>query len=65
MKNIDKEKLATRFKEMLEQWENNPERMKSGLQYEETFVKMMREFGKEVFQESMGKISHDKNSKKK
>jgi hypothetical protein len=65
MKNIDKEKMATRLKEMLAQWENDPERMKSGYQYEETFVKMMRLFEKEVFQESMGEISRDKNSKKK
>jgi hypothetical protein len=65
MKTMDKEKMANRLKEMLAQWENNPERMKSGFQYEETFVKMMRQFEKEVFQESVGEISRDKNSKKK
>lgn len=65
MKNIDKEKMAARLKEMLEQWETNPERMKNGYQYEATFVEMMRKFEKELFQESVGEISKDKNSKKK
>lgn len=65
MKNIDKEKMSNRLKEMLDQWENNPERMKNGFQYEKTFVDMMRVFEKELFQESIGKISRDKNAKKK
>jgi hypothetical protein len=65
MKNIDKEKMANRLKEMLEQWENNPERMKNGFQYEKTFVDMMRVFEKELFQESIGEVSKDKNAKKK
>ena len=47
MKNIDKEKMSNRLKEMLDQWENNPERMKNGFQYEKTFVDMMRVFEKE------------------
>jgi len=65
MKNIDKEKMANRLKEMLEQWENNPERMKNGFQYEKTFVDMMRVFEKELFQASVGEVSKDKNAKKK
>ena len=65
MKNIDKEKMANRLKEMLEQWENNPERMKNGFQYEKTFVDMIRIFEKELFQESIGEMSKDKNAKKK
>jgi hypothetical protein len=50
---------------MLEQWENNPERMKNGFQYEKTFVDMMRVFEKELFQASVGEVSKDKNAKKK
>ena len=65
MKNIDKEKMANRLKEMLEQWENNPQRMKNGFQYEKTFVDMIRIFEKELFQESIGEMSKDKNAKKK
>ena len=65
MKNIDKEKMANRLKEMLAQWENNPERMKNGFQYEKTFVDMIRVFEKELFQESIGEVSRDKNAKKK
>lgn len=65
MKKIDKEKIATRLKSLLEQWENNPERMKNGFSYEQTFVEMMRTFEKEVLQESIGEIPKDKNAKKK
>ena len=65
MKKIDKEKIANRLKELVEEWENNSERMKNGFSYEQTFVKMMRVFEKELFQESIGEISKDKNSKKK
>ena len=65
MKKIDKEKMAIRLKELLEQWENNPQRMKSGFTYEQTFVEMMRTFEKEVLQASIEKIPKGKNAKKK
>jgi hypothetical protein len=65
MKSIDKEKMTARLKEMLDQWESNPERMKNGFQYEKTFVDMIRVFEKELFQESIGGLSKDRNSKKK
>jgi len=64
MKKINKEKIADRLKKILEEWENNPDRMRSGYDYEKTFVDMMKEFEKEVFQESMGDIP-SKNFKKK
>lgn len=65
MKKIDKEKMAERLKEFLEQWENNPSREQSGFMYEKTFVDMMREFQQEVLQESIGDIPKNKNAKKK
>lgn len=64
MKRIDKEKAAIRLKEMLDQWENNPGRMKSGYEYEKTFVEMMKQFELEIFQQSMGETG-SKNYKKK
>jgi len=60
-----KDELSRRFHELLDQWEKNPERMKSGLLYEKSFVEMMREFEQEVFQKSLGNLPKDKNSKKK
>lgn len=65
MKKIDKEKMAIRLKELLQEWENNPLRMKSGFTYEQTFVEMMQTFEKEIFQESIGELPKDKNAKKK
>lgn len=65
MKNIDKEKAVDKLKELIDQWENNPERLKSGYNYEKTFVETMRELEKFIFQQSMGEIPRDKNLKKK
>lgn len=65
MKKIDKEKMAERLKEFLEQWENNPSREQSGFMYEKTFVDMMREFQQEVLQASIEDIPKNKNAKKK
>ena len=64
MKKINKEKVAERLKKVLEEWENNPDRMRSGYDYEKTFVRMMKQFEQELFQESMGDIP-SKNFKKK
>ena len=47
-----------------DQWENNPGRMKSGYEYEKTFVEMMKQFELEIFQQSMGETG-SKNYKKK
>ena len=59
MKKTDKEKMAFRLKELLEKWENNPLRMKSGFAYEQTFVEMMQTFEKELFQEFQEPIQFD------
>lgn len=65
MNKSDKEALAKKFVELLEQWESNPARMKDGLSYEKTFIDMMQNFEQEVFQKSVGNLPHDKNLKKK
>jgi len=45
-------------------WENNPERQRSGYQYEKSFTEMWQTLGREVFQRSIGEVPKDKNSKK-
>ena len=65
MTNLDKEKIAKRLKAAVEAWEKNPERMQSGYEYEKTFVEMWRGLGKEIFQQSVGKVPASKNTKKK
>jgi hypothetical protein len=65
MNKTTKDELANKFKELLDQWEKNPERMQSGLNYEKSFVEMMRQFEQEVFQKSLGDLPKDKNFKKK
>ena len=45
-------------------WENNPERQRSGYQYEKSFTEMWQTLGREVFQRSIGDVPKDKNSKK-
>ena len=65
MTNECKEELTRKFKELLDQWENNPKRMKDGASYEKTFGEMMQQFEHEVFQKSLGDLPKGKNSKKK
>ena len=65
MKPIDKEKMADRLKELISQWEKNPARQRNGYDYEKTFVDMVRQFEKELFQESVGESPGNKNLKKK
>lgn len=62
---IDKSKAVKKLKELIDQWENNPERMKNGYNYEKTFVETMHELEKYIFQQSLGEIPKDKNFKKK
>ena len=59
-----KEALLARICKKIEQWENSKERMESGYAYEKTFVDMWQSLGQEVMQESVGKISKSRNSKK-
>ena len=65
MKPINKEKMADRLKELISQWENNPERKRNGYEYEKTFVEMIRKFETELLQESVGESPKNKNLKKK
>jgi hypothetical protein len=45
-------------------WENSPERQKSGYQFEKSFTEMWQCTGQKVFQKSIGEIPKDKNAKK-
>ena len=60
----NKEKALTLFESYYTQWENSPERMASGYDYERTFVEMMQKVQQEVFQSSVGEVPKSKNNKK-
>ena len=62
--NPSKEVLLASIAKKIEQWENSKERMESGYAYEKTFVEMWQSLGQEVMQESVGKISKSRNTKK-
>jgi len=46
------------------EWLANPERNKSGYDYESTYAEMMTKVEKEIFQNSIGEIPINKNRKK-
>ena len=52
------------FEKHYNEWINNPERLKSGYDYERTYAEMMKKVGKEIFQNSVGEIPINKNRKK-
>ena len=47
-----------------QEWEQNPQRQSSGYEYEKTFTEMWQTLGNKVLQQSMGKLSTDKNATK-
>lgn len=59
------ERASALFKKKYEKWINDPERIKSGYDYERTFVEMMQELESEVFEHSLGDIPVNRNAKKK
>lgn len=59
-----KEKAKTLFEKYYSQWENSSERTVSGYDYERTFVAMMQQVQREVFQISFGELPRSKNGKK-
>ena len=59
------EKALAIFKRLYLEWENNPDRNKSGYDYERTYVEMMQKVQQEILQNSVGAVSKDKNVKKK
>ena len=67
MGNQTKSIMETIIQTMLsryQDWENSPEREKSGYLYEKTFTEMWQTLGKEIFQKSIGELPKDKNAKK-
>jgi hypothetical protein len=53
------------FNKYYQEWLSNPDRMKNGYDYERTFIEIMQQIEKEVFQNSLGKVPENKNRKKK
>lgn len=60
-----KAKALKIFETLYSEWENNPDRNKSGYDYERTYVEMMQKVQQRILQNSVGEISRDKNIKKK
>ena len=52
------------FEKHYNDWIGNPERLKSGYDYERTYAEMMKKVEKEIFQNSVGEIPINKNRKK-
>ena len=46
------------------EWLNDPDRMRTGYDYERTFVEMMRKVEHEVLQFSVGEVPENRNRKK-
>ncbi len=59
-----KQQATAIFERHLSEWESNPQRMKSGYDYEATYAEMMHKVGQEILQLSVGEVPKDKNSKK-
>ena len=53
------------FEKYYQEWLSNPDRMKNGYEYERTFIEMIQQMEKDVFQDSLGKVPENKNRKKK
>ena len=58
------EDILKKMEQYYHQWEQNPQRENSGYEYEKTFTEMWQKLGKEIFQQSIGKIPRDRNRKK-
>ena len=58
------EEILKLIKDQYQKWQQDPKRQSSGYAYEESFTKMWLKCGKEVFQQSVGKLPKDKNVKK-
>jgi len=59
-----KQQATAIFEKYLTEWESNPQRMKSGYDYESTYADMMQKVEQEVLQLSVGEVPKDKNVKK-
>jgi hypothetical protein len=62
---MELEKATKIFQENYRQWLNNANRNNNGYEYERSFVDQMQKMEKELFQDSMGELSTNRNLKKK
>lgn len=58
------EDILKKMQQHYQHWQQNPKRQSSGYEYEKTFTEMWQNLGKEIFQQSIGKIPGDRNRKK-
>jgi len=52
------------FEKHYNEWKSNPDRFKSGYNYEKSYTEMMQTVEKEIFQISLGEAPNNKNRKK-
>lgn len=58
------ENLLQMMQQHYQKWEQNPQRLVSGYDYEKTFTEMWQSLGAKVLQQTMGSLPRDKNAKK-
>ncbi len=61
----DLDKILAIVTKHYQQWEQNPDRMKNGYEYESTFANMTQKMEKEMLEASLGEIPISRNDKKK
>lgn len=59
------EDLSKKISEELSKWQKSQSRQEDGYEYEKSFTELWLKLGKEVFQQSLGEESYDRNTKKK
>ena len=64
-KSKELENILSIVEQHYKEWSSDGKRNENGYEYESTFVKMMQNVSKEVFQSSLGDLSTNRNSKKK
>ncbi|HZJ36942.1 MAG TPA: hypothetical protein VFD29_09985 [Gillisia sp.] len=62
MKELDK--ILAIVREHYQQWEQNPDRMNNGYEYESTFEAMTQKISKEMLEVSLGELPKSRNKKK-
>ncbi|MCP4551229.1 MAG: hypothetical protein GY834_04130 [Bacteroidetes bacterium] len=60
---MEQKKPTEIFKKYYKEWENNPDRMKNGYEYERTYTEMMQNIEREVFQTSVEKETENTSRK--
>ena len=62
---MDLEQATKIFQENYSKWIDNTEKNSSGYEYERSFVEIMQTIEKELFKDSLGEVSNNRNLKKK